>query len=1133
MTSEGDTRLVRDQRVRLPDTGEVVRLLDVRPGAFWHLVYRGEAGPGEITLSEAEAALLEIITESDRARFDSDPIAFRLGVEAKRIQTAFTHDMAALAVSNIQPLPHQLEAVYSEFLRQPRLRFLLADDPGAGKTIMAGLYMKELELRRSADRVLIVAPANLLPQWARELEERFGFEFDQVSAQQIDNTIRGNPWDRFNRVIVSRDFLKNPERLEQFVAARRPWDLAVIDEAHGFTLQTDTKGTIKQRSLRYKAAEQVAAASERLLLMTATPHSGKTESFWGLLRLLDRDAFGDRCPRSLPAPDGYYRKVSKEKMTDMDGAPLFRERNTATVEFDLEGAEKELYQAVTEFVQTRLREIRGEADQRTAGFALTTMQRRLASSVRAIKRTISRRIERIDRALADPAAYLRNRKDFRQQLVSDPETLADLDDEALWQLEQAALDEALPATVEELRQEREALLPLLDQAEAAETAGQEKKLNELLDVVRDEGLWEDRSRLLVIFTEHRDTLDYLVEKLSADFDVATIHGGMKLAERIEQERRFREEAQILVATEAAGEGINLQFCHLMVNYDIPWNPNRLEQRMGRIHRIGQTRDVHIFNMVAVNTREGRVLATLLRKINAMRHELGDGVFDVIGDTFAGYRLQELMEFLISGDMSAEDVVDRLGGDVVDPQVRQRARDLMQEALAKQHVDWRSEREQYQRAQERRLPPGYFQRFLADAVTWLDGKVEERLDDTVNISTPNRLVAASRAAGATRQVFPTYKKLTFDRQVAERPSRDETGGGPPPELCGPGHPLFDAAVEAVLHDTASDLERGAIVFDPDTVKPHVLCFVTGDVVDSDNNIAHRRFDAVRVTADGHMEQAPHTSLFDLVVPDDNQPAPEEPPAVDSGTADDLERWCREHLFEDDYQRVRAERQHAADIQQRFVEASARSVIADIERTLMDLEDEVEQGVKGAEGRLRQAQLDKEQHLQRRNNRIAEIGRNRDVRRGPVRLIGRALVLPLPVEASDYHDGATETEEIEQIAINVAWHYEEGRGAKVESYEKDNIGFDLLSTTKDERRCIEVKGRAGYGAVALSWSEFAKAQEIGDDYWLYAVLDCASADPRLYRIHNPAQALLGAFRPNLDVKFAVAPDDFIPAAEENPA
>jgi superfamily II DNA or RNA helicase len=1132
--TSGDTPLTRDQRVRLPDTGEVVRLLDVRPGAFWTLVYRGDAGAGEITLSEDEAARLEVVADASHIAFDAEASVFRLGVEARRIQTAFTHDMAALAVSNIQPLPHQIEAVYDQFLRQPRLRFLLADDPGAGKTIMAGLYMKELELRRSADRVIVVAPANLLPQWARELEERFGFAFDQVGAQQVDNTVRGNPWDRFNRVVVSRDFLKIPGRLEQFAAARRPWDLAVIDEAHGFTLQTDSKGLIKKRSLRYKAAEQVAGAAERLLLMTATPHSGKTDSFWGLLRLLDRDAFGDRCPRSLPVPDGYYRKVSKEKMTDLDGVPLFRERHTATVEFHLEAAEFELYQAVTEFVQTRLHEIRGDAAQRTAGFALTTMQRRLASSVRAIKRTISRRIERIDRALADPSAYLRNRKDFRDQLVDDPETLADLDDETLWQLEQTALDEALPVTVEELKQERDALLPLFDQADAVEAAGREKKLNELLDVVRDEGLWEDRSRLLVIFTEHRDTLNYLVEKLSADFEVATIHGGMKLAERIEQERRFREEAQILVATEAAGEGINLQFCHLMVNYDIPWNPNRLEQRMGRIHRIGQKREVHIFNMVAVNTREGRVLATLLRKINAMRDELGDGIFDVIGDTFAGYRLQELMEFLIAGDISPDDVVEQLGGDVVDPQVRQRARDLMQEALAKQHVDWRSEREQYQRAQERRLPPGYFQRFLTDAITWLHGKVDERLDGTVNITTPNKLVAASRAAGAVQQVFPTYKRLTFDRHVAERPTRALNAGGPPPELCGPGHSLFDAAVEAVLRDTASDLQRGAIVFDPDATGPYVLCFVTGDVVDSHGRTAYRRFDAVRLTNDGRMEQAPHTSLFDLVAPDDNSlTVPEQLPAVGGGSTDELERWCRQHLFEDDYQRVRSERQHAASIQQQFVEASARSVIADIERTLMDLEDEVEQGVHGAEGRLRQAQLDREQHLQRRNNRLTQIGQHRDVRRGPIRLIGRALVLPLQNEASEYRDEATATAEIEQIAINVAWHYEEGRGATVESYEKANIGFDLLSMTQDERRCIEVKGRAGYGAVALSWSEFAKAQEIGEDYWLYAVLDCASTDPRLYRIHNPARALLGAFRPNLDVKFAVAPDDFIPAAEENPA
>lgn len=1132
----------RDQRVRLPDTGEVVRLLDVRPGPFWQLVYRGQDGVGEITLSEDEALALEIVDEGSEAAFDGDAHAFRLGVEARRIQTAFTHDMAALAVSNIDPLPHQLEAVYGHFLPQPRLRFLLADDAGAGKTIMAGLYMKELELRRSADRLLVVAPANLLPQWARELEERFAFVFDQVTAQQIDSAISGNPWDRFDRVVVSRDFLKAPERLEQFAAARRPWDLAVVDEAHGFTLKTDSRGHVKDRSLRYKAAERVAEKAERLMLMTATPHSGKTESFWGLLRLLDRDAFGDRCPRHLPAPDRYYRKVSKEAMTDMRGRALFKERHTATAEYDLDGAELELYEAVTHFVQTRLREIRGDDSKRAAGFALTTMQRRLASSVRAIKRTIERRIDRIDWALADPEAYLRSRREFRDRLADDPAELADLDEETLWQLEEDALEQALPETVDQLQAEREALLPLLDQARAAEDAGQERKLNELLGVVRDEGLRDDRNRLLLVFTEHKDTLDYLVEKLSADFDVATIHGGMKPRERIEQERRFREQSQILVATEAAGEGINLQFCHLMVNYDIPWNPNRLEQRMGRIHRIGQTREVHIFNLVAGNTREGRVLKTLLDKVEAMRTELGDGVFDVIGDTFAGYRLQDLMEQLIAGEVSVDDIVDTFGGSDVDPQVRERARELMQEALAKHHVDWRSEREQYQRAQERRLPPEYFRRFLTDAVGWFGGKVDPRLDrETVNVTAPNRLVAASRAAGAARQVAPTYTRLTFDRRVAVRAApRDGHDPGPPPELCGPGHPLFDAAVEAVLTHTRDALGRGGVLFDPDADRPHVLCFVTGDVVAADGEIAHRRFDAVRLNADGHLDRAPHTSLYDLALPTADLAIPDLLPDIPAVDDDDLERWCRQHLFEDDYRRVRTERQHAAEVQQRFVEQSARAVIADLDQALIDLDEEVDRGVQGAEGRLRQAQLDKEQHEQRRDRRLAEIQRSRDVRRGPVRTLGRALVLPLAdVQQSDGGDAVDEAEagmtsgEIEAVAVRVARHYEHGRGAEVDSKEKDNVGFDLLCTLGDERRCIEVKGRAGHGAVALSWSEFAKALEIGEDYWLYAVLDCASNDPRLYRVHNPAQALRSAFRPNLDVKFTVAPDDFIPAAEEPPA
>lgn len=1136
MTEQGHTeRLERGTRVRLPDTGEAVTLLDVRPGAFWDLVYEGADGPGKLILAEDEVGAVEVVDTPEQAPFDGDARAFRLGVEARRIDTAFTHDMAALAVSNIQPLPHQLEAVYGEFLTQPRLRFLLADDAGAGKTIMAGLYMKELELRRSGDRILVVAPANLLPQWARELEERFGFEFEQLTAAHFDASARGNPWDRYDRVVVSRDFLKASERLESFANAARGWDLAVIDEAHGFSLHTDTRGFIKDRSQRYKAGEEVARRAERLILMTATPHSGKTDSFWGLLRLLDREAYGDRCRRDFTAGERHYRKVAKEAMKDMAGQDLFRERHTRTVEFNLAGAELDLYEAVTDFVERQLREIRGDAAKRAAGFALTTMQRRLASSIRAIKRTIERRLERLERALADPEGYLRARRDFQERLVDDPDELEDLSEEDRWRLEERALEEVLPDTVEELQAEKDALEPLLAQAQDAERAGDEVKLNELQAVIRERGLWEDASRKLLIFTEHKDTLEYLVDQFAADFDVAAIHGGLKLSERIGQERYFREQAQILVATEAAGEGINLQFCHLMVNYDIPWNPNRLEQRMGRIHRIGQTRDVHIFNMVAANTREGRVLGTLLRKLDAMKGELGDGVFDVIGDTFAGYRLRDMLEAVVAGEVTAEQAVDQFHGEQVDPAVRDRAQELMETALARHHVDWRSEREQYRRAQERRLPPDYFRRFLFDAIDWLGGSAESRLDrDTIRVRrSPDELVAASRAAGATRLVAPAYERLTFDRQVTLQPP--EQRSGPPPELCGPGHPLFDEAVSAVYRHTAAALDRGAVLFDPDADGPHVLAFVTGEVIDGNGDIAHRRFSTVGINPDGHLHHAAHTSLYDLVTADGDRPRPEPLPDHADPDSDELVSWCRHHLFEEDYRRVRDERRHAADLQRDFVEQSAREVLYDIDRSLIDYDDEVDRGVPGAQGRRRQAELDKHHHQQRLDNRLAAIDRSTQVRRGPVRLVGRALVLPLPeTEAGDVDDhpdeGGLTNEEVERIAVGVAWRAEEGRGAVVESVERDNVGFDLLSRRDEQRRCIEVKGRAGHGAVWLSWSEFAKAMELGDDYWLYAVLDCAAPEPRLYRVHNPAATLRGYFQPNLDVRFGVNPDVVIHAAQE---
>jgi len=1085
-----------------------------------------------VTLSEEELGAVELIERSAFLACDADPQRFRLGVEAHRIKIAFTHDMAALAVSNIQPLPHQLEAVYDCFLREPRTRFLLADDPGAGKTIMAGLYMKELILRRAGDRILVITPANLRPQWARELSERFNLPFTQLESGNFDAHPGENPWDVYNHIIASRDFLKTERVREAFENAERSWDLAVVDEAHGYTLAVDGKGLISNKSERYKAAELVSKAADRLILLTATPHSGRDASLWGLLRLLDMESVGDRMPKKVDVLSDRYRKVSKENMTDMAGNKLFKPRHPQTVDYELEGAEWDLYEAVTDFVSRQLREIRGEHTKSAAGFALTTMQRRLASSVRAIRRTLERRVERIETALADPEAYLRARKAFQAAALPDADDLEDLDEEELWRLEDRVLEEWLPDTVAELELELQALGPLLAQAQDVENGRTERKLNELLDVVQREGLAKDQRKKLLIFTEHKDTLDYLIENLQGDFEVAQIHGRLKLGERIAQERFFREKAQIMVATEAAGEGINLQFCHLMVNYDIPWNPNRLEQRMGRIHRIGQTEDVYVFNLVASNTREGYVLATILRKMQNMGEALGDPVFDVIGKTFAGYRLRELLESVLVGDKTREEAAAEIGGDTVDPGIRARAEELLERALAKTVIDWQALRQQAERAEERRLPPAYFERFFVDAITFAGGTVERRLDPgTLRVTrTPQALVAASRASGEFRRLATEYARLTFEKAVVTRPRTSEEANLPAAELCGPGHPLFDALVDHVIARTADELERGAVLIDPDAEQQTTLAVLSGDVVDGTGEVVHESLASLQVHADGRFERPRFATLYDLVVPETAIRADRAAAPVNS---DALVMWSRQHIFEDTFQIVRKEREHVANIQVEFLARSFNGLLAQADTGIMSAEEEVAAGAQGAEGRLRKAELARATQVVTRDRRFALAQKARVVHRGTVRVLGISrLVSSAPSAAGDSPERPPRSDsDIEAIAVQRASAYEVDERAVdyLKSVEEANVGFDLLSLKDLERRCIEVKGRAGVGAVELTWSEYAKAVELGDDYWLYVVLDCASPAPRLYRIQNPAKALAGLWKTNLDVRFGAEAQAVIDAAD----
>ncbi|WP_225838804.1 helicase-related protein [Streptomyces sp. NK08204] len=1118
-------------------------MIQVQPGSFWEFLLEGEAGDfRRVSLSEDELPEIEVIDSTSERSFDADAQSFRLGVEARRIRTRFQHDMGALAVSSIEPLPHQLEAVYGKFLQEPRLRFLLADDPGAGKTIMTGLYIKELQLRGAADRVLIVAPANLGFQWQRELDERFRIAARRITRETIDADPMVNPWEADGVFIVSRDLLKTESVLESFAAAQRSWDLAVLDEAHGYTLKINKRGAIDRRTDRYKAAERVARQADRLLLLTATPHSGREESLWGLMRLLDGDAYGDRCPERVEIMPHHYSRTTKEQMVDLRGRALFRPRTAHTITYALEGSEWELYKRVSRFITQGLTEIRRErADSGRAsvsGFALTTMQRRLASSVRAITRTLRRRVERLERELDQPSGHYAGigAPEF------DRDANGDRPENERWALEEQALDQvALFRTPEEVEAELELLRPLLAQAEETELQGGEVKLGELWKILDTYGVGDDASKKLLIFTEHKDTLDFLVDELSSRFDVTAIHGGLRPADRVQAERDFREHAQIMVATEAAGEGINLQFCHLMVNYDIPWNPNRLEQRMGRVHRIGQTEDVHIFNLVAANTKEGHVLGTVLGKIETMRKNeaLGDQVFDVIGEILAGYRLPELLESVISDERTPEEALNEFGAQEgeFDERLIERMRELSEKALATGHIDWRLHRRATTRAEERRLPPEHLKRFFLDAVDHLQGRAEERLDRaSIRVSrTPDILIARDRDRGTMRQLQPAYERITFDKTVAvQRLAQDSELGAPRPELCGPGHPLFEALLDHVIEQTGENLSRGAVFHDPALSAPALLHILQGEVVDGHRTTVHRSMASI-IESEGEFRPV-GGALYDLLagrLPDHEMglrpsPLPEQK----------LITWARRNVYEDRLMEVRDRRKRTADIQEEFLHTSFRALLARYDGELYDLEEEMEQGITGAEGRYRRVELLRRTAVERRDRRIADTARTRQVDRGPVTVIAQALLLPSPAEHIPHQTSRGGTgasnglsdREIERIAVKISMDHEYAHGSEeLRSVEVEHLGFDLISERRDGTRYIEVKGRSGVGSVELTWSEYIAAGKFGPAYWLYVVLDCASEQPRLYRIQDPVTTLAGSFKPTQEVRYGIAPGPIIDAAQ----
>jgi superfamily II DNA or RNA helicase len=813
-----------------------------------------------------DEARLGVVEQGRPWSFDGDGHLFRLVSEAHRIRLAHLFDpVLAVHTSLVEPLPHQITAVYEAMLPRQPLRFLLADDPGAGKTIMAGLLIKELIIRGDLQRCLVVCPGSLAEQWQDELYRRFQLPFDILTNDKLEAARTGNWFLENNLVIARLDKLARNEDVQQKLQAPDcRWDLVVCDEAHKLSA-TFFGGEIKY-TRRYKLGQLLAPLTRHFLLMTATPHNGKEEDFQLFLALLDGDRFEGRFRDGVHQVEvsDLMRRMVKENLCKFDGTPLFPERIAHTESYKLSNAEAQLYKAVTDYVRdefNRAEALQNDKRAGTVGFALTILQRRLASSPEAIYQSLRRRRERLEKRCRELELLQRGAvamaiatavPTLDAEDVEDLEEAPDIEVEAA---EAEILDQATAArTIDELKAELATLGRLEALAGAVRRSGEDRKWRELAGLLSviftpaaiDNQVGEDLvpygagtlppptpspRQKLVIFTEHRDTLSYLDTRVSTLLGrkeaVVVIHGGMGREERLKAQESFRHdpEVQVLLATDAAGEGINLQRAHLMVNYDLPWNPNRLEQRFGRIHRIGQTEVCHLWNLVAEETREGDVYRTLLDKLDQAREALGGQVFDVLGKLqFEGRPLRDLLlEAIRYGERP--EVRAKLTQAIANAVDRPQLQALLEErALAHDAMDASRVarvREDMERAEARRLQPHYIESFFLAAFQQLGGTVRQREPRRYEVThVPAPIRNRDRLIGIGEPVLPRYERIAFEKTLIA------PQGQPLAAFVCPGHPLLDATLDLTLERHRDLLRRGTVLVaerDPGTA-PRVLFYL---------------------------------------------------------------------------------------------------------------------------------------------------------------------------------------------------------------------------------------------------------------------------------------------------------------------
>ena len=1097
----------------------------------------------EAVISAEEAAAIVGAEEKEVVR-PADAERLRLLIESARIRLAYAYDRQfAVSLSSIRTLPHQIEAVYLKMLPQPRLRFLLADDPGAGKTIMAGLLIKELKLREAIDRCLILVPAPLTIQWQDELLRFFNEPF-QIIHSANDQQQLLNLWERESQVISSIDYAKQDDVRERVWQQR--WDLIIIDEAHkcsAYTKRSAGRGDEVERTKRYQLAERLSEQCDNLLLLTATPHHGDDDRFAHFIRLLDRDLFpephrfgeaagrirreilqlGEDCPWSL-------RRL-KEDLKDMHGRRLFPDRHVQTVSFNLGPEEYYIYKAVTAYINEYLPQTTGRRKNSVA-LARTVFQRRLASSTHAIHESLRRRQKKLDDLLREleglsPSQRSRRLAQLQGRLTDTEQDEDDLDETARDEL----IDEATAtAELDQLRAEVAELGDLAAHVGRVRESGRDSKLVALRECVQraefDE-LKDGRGKLL-IFTEHRDTLHYLREHLEMwGYSTCEIHGGMNPRERKQAQEDFRTGRQVCVATEAAGEGINLQFCHLMINYDLPWNPTRLEQRLGRIHRIGQSRDVYAFNFVAISSQdgqpiiEGRILERLLSKLDRMREALGDRVFDVIGEVLSlnEVNLPDMLREVAYEPRRLDDYLDVI--EQIDPDLLGRYEEATGIALARAHVDFSSFAQANLEAEERRLMPRYVESHFLSAAKAVGLRAEARADGLWRIEHVLANLRSDRLAAVRRLGKPdaSYRKLTFYKDHLDQDQHLDA------VLLGPGHPVYaavDEKLQEFLHDLVGQM---AVYVDSMTEVPYRLHFyeisIRGQTTKGAATTIHAELVGVREEVGEDVSDAERYS----VVPADaliDLPAHPHPPEalaeIDHGPVSD---YVKTTVQMERRREAQAERGRYADVACDYLERSFDARVRAAQDRVMKLRARESKEPEVALARQR-AEQDLADLERTQKERLAGVARLRVARHGPARHIASCLVLQPGTATDRFPELAEEIDtelkrRVELAAEDVVIAYEETQGRECERVGHLKIGFDIRSLAPPDPqtgyrdpvtgvRRIEVKGRKRGQPVRLTTNEWYKAQQLGDTYWLYVVWDpLSSPDPIPVMVQNPAKHL----------------------------